>query len=787
MNMLSSQMPEDQRICEIHQLKVTAIDLDLSNNGLICYLCSNCLIEKMNNKKISTIKQTKERIQSFKAQKQEKKNQIILNNIRIVLNNNVINYGVQIIRDLKSIYNKNTTIEEEQYFSQENFQAPLNFIYDVQLSQFISTSKNQMNFKKIFNLQMKFVNNLSSLLIMEHTAKFFQLQRVLNRKQQKLIKLKYCLFNVKIIKKHQIQRSFVKYMIIDSKNKKLKDRFACGECICDNLQCKYSTIEKVNQSWNDKIKQQDKLINELKVKKQKKQEKLNEKINKMRKNCNQQLNKISEKLLSELTQPIIQTNEIIQFKQTNLEQFSNDELFKNINYLIQQQDRENLTQYSKIDNMMTSDSLFFKVIENKFEQLKQHDLINIQESINSLLEKSNENQLQGIILISQQIQESTKANQEQLMRKQELDEFISSSKQIYCQMDIFNQTISQFQKNLKQINSIKDKIKSVSEHQHFINLEKQFQDYQEQCEQDFQELKKFCEMEEIIKKLQLDYKLLQQKENKQKTKIKELDALIKDIQIKLTNKKDDYDIQNENLKKEKIIMLNVNKHNKMKLNYFKKSLKIRMTNLEQFNQSLINQDQIQNLIYFKIITGQNYSKFQNYKLLKKQKFSFILLRNKNGLESQQFRKYMNGRDNLLMIFQSKSDQIFGAYFPCKWKSCNGKFVQDNTLSSFMFPQNHDQVYPLKQNQKEYAIYCNSQLEPTLCYGHIGIDSNFSFCYSRLGRSYQFDQFNQKQDFLDDENDKEQEDNENEEDNEDNEDCENNQYLFGQMNPEIIEM
>ncbi|CAD8161699.1 unnamed protein product [Paramecium pentaurelia] len=64
-----------------------------------------------------------------------------------------------------------------------------------------------------------------------------------------------------------------------------------------------------------------------------------------------------------------------------------------------------------------------------------------------------------------------------------------------------------------------------------------------------------------------------------------------------------------------------------------------------------------------------------------------------------------------MIFQSKSDQIFGTYSPCKWKSCNGKFVQDNTLSSFIFSQNHDQVYPLKQNQKEYAIYCNSQLGP----------------------------------------------------------------------------
>ncbi|CAD8116932.1 unnamed protein product [Paramecium primaurelia] len=88
---------------------------------------------------------------------------------------------------------------------------------------------------------------------------------------------------------------------------------------------------------------------------------------------------------------------------------------------------------------------------------------------------------------------------------------------------------------------------------------------------------------------------------------------------------------------------------------------------------------------------------------------------KNGLESQQFWKKVNGKNNLLMIFQSKSDQIFEAYSPRKWKSCNGKFVEDNPLSSFIFSQNHDQVYPLKQNEKNtlYIVIHNQDLRSVM--------------------------------------------------------------------------
>ncbi|CAD8214115.1 unnamed protein product [Paramecium octaurelia] len=101
-----------------------------------------------------------------------------------------------------------------------------------------------------------------------------------------------------------------------------------------------------------------------------------------------------------------------------------------------------------------------------------------------------------------------------------------------------------------------------------------------------------------------------------------------------------------------------------------------------------------------------------------------------------------------MAFQSKSDYIFGAYSPCKWESDKGH-VKDNTLSSFIFSQTHDQVYPLKSSYQSEAIYCHSSYGPTFgssyCQfiksGHdIQISSNFTDGYSNLGHSYEFNQY-----------------------------------------------
>ncbi|CAD8153683.1 unnamed protein product [Paramecium pentaurelia] len=97
-----------------------------------------------------------------------------------------------------------------------------------------------------------------------------------------------------------------------------------------------------------------------------------------------------------------------------------------------------------------------------------------------------------------------------------------------------------------------------------------------------------------------------------------------------------------------------------------------------------------------------------------------------------------------MIFQSQNGYIFGGYSSCQWQQ-NKSYVQDDTLSSFLFSQTHDQIYPLKQDQKQYAIYCSSGSGPRFGCGHdIYIAADFKDGYSNLGHSYQWDKYENNQ-------------------------------------------
>ncbi|CAD8215521.1 unnamed protein product [Paramecium octaurelia] len=105
------------------------------------------------------------------------------------------------------------------------------------------------------------------------------------------------------------------------------------------------------------------------------------------------------------------------------------------------------------------------------------------------------------------------------------------------------------------------------------------------------------------------------------------------------------------------------------------------------------------------------------------------------------------KSNLLIIFKSSSGYIFGGYSPCSWHQSKG-FVQDDTLSSFLFSQTHNQIYPLKQDKKQYAIWCGQSYGP--CFGNNGngqhdivVCDDFQRGYSLLGSAYLWDKYEDK--------------------------------------------
>ncbi|CAD8103168.1 unnamed protein product [Paramecium primaurelia] len=161
--------------------------------------------------------------------------------------------------------------------------------------------------------------------------------------------------------------------------------------------------------------------------------------------------------------------------------------------------------------------------------------------------------------------------------------------------------------------------------------------------------------------------------------------------------------------------------------------------------SLINFGQFTIIYDSKLVSNQQSQKIINIIQSKLNKivtnFSQIYLGTRDGLSGQAFWNKVQGKSNLLMIFKSKSGYIFGQFSPCQWNQNLNAYVQDNTMSSFLFSQTHDQIYPLKDANKQNAIYCHQSQGPSFGGGHdlqIGLD--FQNGYSNLGHSYQSDQY-----------------------------------------------
>ncbi|CAD8187233.1 unnamed protein product [Paramecium octaurelia] len=72
----SKQIQETQEaqktICKFHNLEFIAVDLDTSEGSQIKFLCGKCLVDKLNNYKVSTIEQSKESIQQQSQRKLNK-------------------------------------------------------------------------------------------------------------------------------------------------------------------------------------------------------------------------------------------------------------------------------------------------------------------------------------------------------------------------------------------------------------------------------------------------------------------------------------------------------------------------------------------------------------------------------------------------------------------------------------------------------------------------------------------------------------------------------------------
>jgi hypothetical protein len=103
---------------------------------------------------------------------------------------------------------------------------------------------------------------------------------------------------------------------------------------------------------------------------------------------------------------------------------------------------------------------------------------------------------------------------------------------------------------------------------------------------------------------------------------------------------------------------------------------------------------------------------------------------RDGFTPDDFHHKCDGHSNTLMLVLDTTGNIFGGFTPVKWESRskigdgNNRFKGDESLMSFLFtlknPHNLPaRKFPLIEEEKEYAIFCNASGGPEFGVGANG--------------------------------------------------------------------
>ncbi|CAK76407.1 unnamed protein product (macronuclear) [Paramecium tetraurelia] len=174
-----------------------------------------------------------------------------------------------------------------------------------------------------------------------------------------------------------------------------------------------------------------------------------------------------------------------------------------------------------------------------------------------------------------------------------------------------------------------------------------------------------------------------------------------------------------------------------------------------------------------LLNDSFYNKIIN-QIKKKQQYEIknaelIFQGTRDGLNANSFWKICNKKSNLLMVFKSSSQAIFGGYSPCQW-ICEQLITHrsDPSYSTFLFSQDKNEIYEQRLGYENGAICCRAQSGPIFGAGHdLYIDTDFADGYSKLGYTFLIPQQRMQNVWKFGNQ-------------------ENSTYLFGQLTPNIVE-
>ncbi|CAD8190237.1 unnamed protein product [Paramecium pentaurelia] len=474
MNSLTQKQEQEasETICKSHNQELIAVDLNLSDKAQIQFFCGKCLVEKINNSQITTIEQSKERIQQIKIQQKDiksKENQARLNYYKNILDQ-IMDFKQSIDDSLEKMYKQIQQyifpIQKEKQELQE-YEQQLNYFEDIkQLSELYSQEQQkspkliednhfineiQRQFELLFN-SSEYFQTLDTFKITKEKIKDIMENNVIQLIPQFIIKN-----DSKTPSLSRICSNHKKEIIMidmESQDKKIEDRFVCVDCISENPNTKYQTIENVDKQWKEYYTETDRILKEYKNDGKKKKSELFNQIALMRKNYNKKLDEISDKLISEQFLCMDKTKQSNQIKNISLQALGDEQLLKDLKQLIDK-DKEKVSQSQIITNQINKDSIFKKDIQYHLESLQQYDQQDIQASLDIIkdisIEKSLINQLTDMIQEILKCSQKDENYKNQINFIKDIQELIDQAKKYQCQLNLFYQTITVYQQLVQNI------------------------------------------------------------------------------------------------------------------------------------------------------------------------------------------------------------------------------------------------------------------------------------------------------------------------------------------------
>ncbi|CAK58991.1 unnamed protein product (macronuclear) [Paramecium tetraurelia] len=469
----------------------------------------------------------------------------------------------------------------------------------------------------------------------------------------------------------------------------------CVECTQDlitrgnNAVFNVISLKKAEEKWNEYIKDQCE-------KRLQRQSRLNQAIGlikKLQEKYNQELNKMIQSSNDQLKKEPKEYEQIMKLKDTRLQNQKKQSLYEIIKILGQTDQQKKQEQISNQE-----DSKFYN------SQKKKTYLLKIKFSgCKTLIHVQYYNYL-----------EPKRSNDSE--NEQELVEFLKKSTIQDLYLSFFEMSfnsLSSFKKEEQELQQ-KGKLTKLqqqdleNQNEALLNQQKWYKLFQEN-QTKLESFKKIDELQRT--QLQLDELLLQ--DNQKKQELKKYQELVENYNDQLLSAKakfKDFDWLSD------------------KIGELEQLYKIGKHSFVKGDTSLLTKDYASQLY-------QYLEKRTNQKIKNK----YLLYSSKNqGLYTDIFNKSIDKMSNLLFVFKSYSEYIFGAFSPCQCLIQSGAYQIDEQAQSFLFSQTNNEFYPISDKSK--AIYCTKDL---LVFGQsdLFINSGFQSGSSRLGVSYQCNQYN----------------------------------------------